>query len=65
MALESLLQEVETTCSNWLLAGGRLADLQKLLSALFGQQWMNVFKTLSEDLLFGAVLAAMVRRGAR
>lgn len=65
MALESLLQEVETTCSNWLLAGGRLADLQKLLSALFGQQWMNVFKTLNEDLLFGAVLAAMVRRGAR
>lgn len=65
MALESLLQEVEATCSNWLLAGGRLADLQKLLSALFGQQWMNVFKTLNEDLLFGAVLAAMVRRGAR
>lgn len=65
MALESLLQEVETTCTNWLLAGGRLADLQKLLSTLFGQQWMAVFKTLSEDLLFGAVLAAMVRRGAR
>lgn len=65
MALESLLQEVETTCSNWLLAGGRLADLRKLLSALFGQQWMAEFKTLSEDLLFGAVLAAMVRRGAR
>lgn len=65
MALESLLQEIETTCSNWLLAGGRLADLQKLLSALFGQQWMTVFKTLSEDLLFGAVLSAMVRRGAR
>ncbi len=65
MALESLLQEIETTCSNWLLAGGRLADLQKLLSALSGQQWMTVFKTLSEDLLFGAVLSAMVRRGAR
>jgi Cap4 dsDNA endonuclease len=65
MALESLLQEVETTCSNWLLAGGRLADLQKLLSALFGQQLIHVFKTLNEDLLFGAVLAAMVRRGAR
>lgn len=65
MALESLLQEIETTCSNWLLAGGRLADLRKLLSALFEQQWMTVFKTLSEDLLFGAVLSAMVRRGAR
>lgn len=65
MALESLLQEIETTCANWLLAGGRLADLQKLLSALSGQQWMTVFKTLSEDLLFGAVLSAMVRRGAR
>lgn len=65
MALESLLQEIETTCSNWLLAGGRLADLQKLLSALSGQQWMAVFKSLSEDLLFGAVLSAMVRRGAR
>lgn len=65
MALESLLQEIETTCSNWLLAGGRLADLRKLLSALLGQQWMTVFKTLNEDLLFGAVLSAMVRRGAR
>lgn len=65
MALESLLQEVETSCTNWLLAGGRLTDLRKLLANLLKQEWMAVFRTLNEDMLFGAVLAAMVRRGAR
>lgn len=65
MDLEALLQEVEAACTNWLLAGGRLADLRKLLSSVQQKDLMKVFSTLNDDLLFGAVLAAMVRRGAR
>jgi Cap4 dsDNA endonuclease len=65
MDLEALLQEVETACTNWLLAGGRLADLRTLLSSMQQKDLMKVFSTLNDDLLFGAVLAAMVRRGAR
>ena len=65
MDLEALLQEVETACTNWLLAGGRLADLRTLLSKMQQKDLMRVFSTLNHDLLFGAVLAAMVRRGAR
>jgi len=65
MDLEALLQEVESTCTNWLLAGGRLADLRALLSSMQQKDLMKVFSTLNDDLLFGAVLAAMVRRGAR
>ena len=65
MDLEALLQEVESACTNWLLAGGRLADLRALLSSMRKKALMKVFSTLNDDLLFGAVLAAMVRRGAR
>ena len=65
MDLEALLQEVESACTNWLLAGGRLADLRTLLSSMQQKDLMKVFSTLNDDLLFGAVLAAMVRRGAR
>ena len=65
MDLEALLQEVEAACTNWLLAGGRLADLRTLLSSMQQKDLMKVFSTLNDDLLFGAVLAAMVRRGAR
>ena len=65
MDLEALLQEVESACSNWLLAGGRLAGLRTLLSSMQQKDLMKVFSTLNNDLLFGAVLAAMVRRGAR
>lgn len=65
MDLEALLQEVESACTNWLLAGGRLADLRTLLSSMQQKDLMKVFSTLNNDLLFGAVLAAMVRRGAR
>jgi len=65
MDLEALLQEVETACTNWLLAGGRLTDLRTLLSKMQKKDLMRVFSTLNRDLLFGAVLAAMVRRDAR
>ena len=65
MDLEALLQEIETACTNWLLAGGRLIDLRALLAQLLATDFSKGFKTLDGDLLFGAVMAAMVRRGAR
>lgn len=65
IALETLWQEIETACQNWLLAGGRLANLRQLLKGMMQQDWRREFPTLNEDMLFGAVMAAMVRRGAR
>ena len=65
MDLEALLQEVESVCMNWLLAGGRVVDLRMPLSSLQQKHLLKIFSTLDGDLLFGAVLAAMVRRGAR
>lgn len=63
--LETLLDAVDTACSKWLMAGGKLADLRKLLSSLLAKDWIKDFPTVDADLLFGAVCAAMVRRGAR
>jgi len=65
MDLEALLQEIETACTNWLLAGGRLVDLRALLGQLLATDLLKGFNTLDNDLLFGGVMAAMVRRGAR
>lgn len=65
MDLEALLQEIDTACTSWLLAGGRLVDLRTLLLSMQQKDLMKVFSTLHDDLIFGAVLAAMVRRGAR
>lgn len=65
MALETLWQEVEDACKNWLMAGGRLADLRQLISDMRPQPWAKDFPSLTDDLLFGAVMSAIVRRGAR
>jgi hypothetical protein len=63
--LEVLLQEVDIACSKWLLSGGRLADLRALMPDILCKDYMKVFSTVDANLLFGAVCAAMVRRGAR
>lgn len=65
MDLDALLQEIETACTNWLLAGGRLIDLRGLLKKMLATDLLKEFKTLDNDLLFGGVMATMVRKGAR
>jgi Cap4 dsDNA endonuclease len=63
--LEILFQEIETLCTNWLLSGGKLADIKSPLKKLLTKDSIKVFVTLTEELLFGAVLAEVVRRGSR
>jgi hypothetical protein len=50
---------------NWLKSGGMIADLRGHISALAAQIDMTRFPNLDEELLFGGVNAAMVRRATR
>lgn len=63
--LQTLLDRIDTVCVNWLKSGGLIADLRGHISALTAQIDMARFPNLDEELLFGGVNAAMVRRATR
>lgn len=63
--LQTLLDRIDTVCMNWLKSGGMIADLRGHISALAAQIDMARFPNLDEELLFGGVNAAMVRRATR
>lgn len=63
--LQTLLDRIDTVCVNWLKSGGLIADLRGQISALTAQIDMARFPNLDEELLFGGVNAAMVRRATR
>jgi hypothetical protein len=63
--LQMLLDRIDSVCVNWLKSGGLIADLRGHISALAAQIDMARFPNLDEELLFGGVNAAMVRRATR
>lgn len=63
--LQTLLDRIDTVCMNWLKSGGIIADLRGHISALAAQIDMARFPNLNEELIFGGVNAAMVRRATR
>lgn len=63
--LQTLLDRIDTVCMNWLKSGGLIADLRVQISALAMQIDMARFPNLDEELIFGGVNAAMVRRATR
>lgn len=63
--LQTLLDRIDTVCMNWLKSGGKIADLRGHISTLATQIDMARFPNLDEELLFGGVNAAMVRRATR
>lgn len=63
--LQTLLDRIDTVCMNWLKSGGMIADLRSDIDALVAQIDMARFPNLNEELLFGGVNAAMVRRATR
>lgn len=60
-----LLEEIDSKCKAWLLAGGVLADLENFVQGILDSSIGKKFPTLSTDLVFGAFCAAVVRRSTR
>ncbi len=63
--LQTLLDSIDTVCVNWLKSGGLIANLRGHINALTTQIDTHRFPNLDEELLFGGVNAAMVRRATR
>jgi hypothetical protein len=63
--LQTLLDCIDTACMNWLKSGGLISDLRGHIGSLVNQVDMARFSNLDEELLFGGVNAAMVRRATR
>jgi hypothetical protein len=60
-----LLEEVDSRCKAWLLAGGSLVDLECFVQGVLDSSTGKKFPTLNADLVFGAFCAAVVRRSTR
>jgi Cap4 dsDNA endonuclease len=60
-----LLEEIDSKCKLWLLAGGAFADLENFVQNILDSAIGKKFPTLSTDLVFGAFCAAVVRRSTR
>lgn len=63
--LQTLLDRIDKVCVTWLKSAGIIADLRGHISALAAQIDMARFPNLNEELIFGGVSAAMVRRATR
>lgn len=63
--LDVLIEEINKKCRAWLLGGGALADLDKCITELKESTIGKQFSMLDDDLLFGALCAAIVWRAAR
>lgn len=60
-----LLEEIDSKCKAWLLAGGALADLENFVQGILDSTIGKKFPALNTDLVFGAFCAAVVRRSTR
>lgn len=60
-----LLEEIDSKCKLWLLAGGAFADLEKFVQDILDSDIGKKFPALNTDLVFGAFCAAVVRRSTR
>lgn len=60
-----LLEEIDSKCKAWLLAGGAFADLESFIQAILKSDIGKQFPVLNTDLVFGAFCAAVVRRSTR
>lgn len=57
-----LLEEIDSKCKSWLLAGGAFADLENFVQGILDSTIGKKFPALNTDLVFGAFCAAVVRR---
>ncbi|WP_313631832.1 dsDNA nuclease domain-containing protein [Massilia timonae] len=62
--LNLLLDQIDSRCKAWLLAGGVLADLEEFVQEILDSN-SKKFVALDTDLVFGAFCAAIVRRATR
>jgi hypothetical protein len=60
-----LLEEIDSKCKAWLLAGGAFADLENFIQGILNSTIGKKFSVLNTDLVFGAFCAAVVRRSTR
>lgn len=60
-----LLEEIDSKCKAWLLAGGAFADLEIFIQGILNSNIGKQFPVLNTDLVFGAFCAAVVRRSTR
>ena len=60
-----LLEEIDSKCKAWLLAGGVFADLENFIQGILNSNIGKQFPVLDTDLVFGAFCAAVVRRSTR
>ena len=63
--LNLLLEEIDSKCQDWLLAGGKTSHLDSFVITLSSTPLAKYFQTLTEDLIFGGFCAAIVRRATR
>lgn len=63
--LQALLDDLDSICSRWQRSGGKVGDLRTLIKELADKPKLDVFKTIDDELLFGGVCAAIVRRATR
>lgn len=60
-----LLEEIDSKCKLWLLAGGAFSDLENFVQGVLNSPIGNKFPALNTDLVFGAFCASVVRRLTR
>lgn len=60
--LDVLLDDIDSRCKAWLLSGGRLADLRRLIETVHNSSLGQRFSSLDASLLFGGFCASIVRR---
>lgn len=60
-----LLEEIDSKCKAWLLAGGAFEDLENFIQGILNSSIGKKFPALNTDLVFGAFCAAVVRRSTR
>jgi len=60
-----LLEEIDSRCKAWLLAGGAFTDLENFIQGILNSNIGKQFPVLNTDLVFGAFCAAVVRRSTR
>ena len=60
-----LLEEIDSKCKLWLLAGGAFSDLENFVQSVLDSPIGKKFPALNTDLVFGAFCASVVRRLTR
>lgn len=63
--LDVLLDEIDNKCKVWLLSGGKLTDLSKLVNDMQSSGLGKKFSSLTPGLIFGGFCSSVVRRAAR